>query len=155
MRRIFLDANIFFASVKSQTGGSYFILELAKKGLVEIVTVAYALAEAERNIGSKLGEKFLEKHYDNLLAIKPQAQSIAFLPTSLEQRLAFAVPDKDIPIVAGAILSKADVLVTLDQKHLLKNEKLRKLGFFLHILTPGDFLKQFFKKSACPPPANN
>ena len=146
MRRIFLDANIFFASVKSQTGGSYLILELAKRGFIEIVTVAYALAEAERNIGSKLGDKFLEKHYDNLLAIKPQVQSIAFLPASLEQKLAYAVPAKDIPIIAGAILSEADALITLDQKHLLKNEKLRKFRLFLHIATPGDFLKQFFEK---------
>ena len=50
MEPVFLDANIFFAAVRSPHGGSYFVIELAKRKYLQIVTVAYALAEAERNI---------------------------------------------------------------------------------------------------------
>jgi predicted nucleic acid-binding protein len=48
--KVFLDANVFFAAVSSPKGGSHFILELAKKGKLEIITVNQALLEAERNI---------------------------------------------------------------------------------------------------------
>ena len=39
MRRVFLDANVFFSGVRSAEGGSYFILELAKKKKIEACTV--------------------------------------------------------------------------------------------------------------------
>ncbi|TSC75332.1 MAG: hypothetical protein G01um101433_906 [Parcubacteria group bacterium Gr01-1014_33] len=77
MPKAFLDANVFFAAVASKTGGSYFILELAKKRMTEIVTVAYALSEAERNIQKKLGDRVLATHYENLLAASPVIQSLA------------------------------------------------------------------------------
>jgi len=37
--KVFLDANIFFAGARSPRGGSGFILELAKKKKLEIITV--------------------------------------------------------------------------------------------------------------------
>lgn len=46
MTKVFLDANIFFAAVASRTGGSFLILELAKRRKIGIVTVLHALAEA-------------------------------------------------------------------------------------------------------------
>ena len=76
MTRIFVDANIFFAAVASRIGGSYYILELAKRKKIEIVTVLHALAEAERNIEKKIGIAALKNHYDNILAIHPIIQSL-------------------------------------------------------------------------------
>jgi len=123
VQNVFLDANIFFAAVRSPTGGSYFVVELAKQKQIRVVTVAHALAEAERNIAEKLGDDKLTLHYENLLAIRPAIQSLASYPLGLERKLAVAVPEKDIPIVLGALLSSADVLITLDRKHLLENQR--------------------------------
>lgn len=51
------------------------------------------------------------------------------------------MPEKDIPIVLGAILSNTPILLTLDQKHLLRNIKLAALQLPVSIMTPGDFLR--------------
>ena len=144
MPTVFLDANIFFAAVRSHSGGSYFIIELAKKRQMNIVTVAYALAEAERNIKKKLGDEMLNAHYENLLSMKPTIQSLAHMPIGLEQKLSSCVPEKDIPIVLGALASGVEALVTLDQKHLLKNVKLLAMDLPFSMMTPGDFLKKHF-----------
>lgn len=144
MRQIFVDANVFFAAVKSRTGGSYFILELAKRGMLETVTVGHALAEAERNILDKIGNRALYAHYDNLLAARPRVQSLAKVPLELEARLKPYVPEKDFPILLGAFLSNPDALVTLDRKHFLRNEKLAALKLPFSVMTPGDFIKVHF-----------
>lgn len=141
MDSVFLDANIFFAAVRSPSGGSYFVIELGKRKKIRIVTVGHALAEAERNITKKLGEDTLARHYNNLSAIQPTIQSLANVPLVLEYRLRSCVPDKDIPIVLGALLSNTPILLTLDQKHLLRNTKLAALHLPVLIITPGDFLR--------------
>ena len=55
--KVFLDANVFFAAAGSPTGGSAFVLELAKHKKIQATTVGHALVEAERNIQKKLGEE--------------------------------------------------------------------------------------------------
>jgi len=74
--KVFLDANIFFAATRSPQGGSGFVLELAKKNKIQVVTSTYALLEAERNIKNKLSAFYILQHYQNLLEIKPKIQSI-------------------------------------------------------------------------------
>lgn len=135
-----MDANIFFAAVRSPSGGSHFVIELAKREKIRVVTVAHALAEAERNIEKKLGSEAVARHYNNLTAIQPRIQSLADIPLVLEYRLRSCVPDKDIPIVLGALLSDTPILLTLDQKHLLRNIKLADLRLPVFIITPGEFL---------------
>lgn len=144
MVKAFLDANIFFAAVASKTGGSYFILELAKQRMAEIVTVAYALSEAERNIQKKLGNRALAAHYENLLTASPIVQSLAQVPKEWERRLTPLVSEKDMPIVLGALLSGAPALITLDRKHLLGNTRLHALMPNMAVMTPGDFIQTHF-----------
>lgn len=142
---VFLDANVFFAAVSSSVGGSHFIIEIAKQKKLKIVTVAYALAEAERNIRKKLGKGALTKHYENLLVIEPIIQPLPVISDNLEKRLEEVIDKKDIPIIVGSILSCANILITLDKKHILGNRKLLKLQMPFSIMTPGDFLKSFLK----------
>ncbi len=144
MSKAFLDANIFFAAAKSHFGGSYFILELAKKRRITVVTSAHALAEVERNIEKKLGGEALNEHYENLLEIRPKIQSLEMLPLGLEEKLKAYIPEKDIPILAGAILSEVDCFITLDKKHFLGNKNLSKLNLPFAILTPGSFIQRYF-----------
>ncbi|MBI3335280.1 MAG: hypothetical protein HY001_02170 [Candidatus Portnoybacteria bacterium] len=143
MPTVFLDANIYFAAVRSRVGGSYFVIELAKKKSLRVVAVAHVLAEAERNIEKKVGEEALRAHYENLLTIKPVIQSLTFVPIEFEEKLGQCLPEKDLPIILGALLSGTEVLITLDQKHFLKNEKLLKLNLPIAIMTPGEFIKQY------------
>lgn len=143
MQLVFLDANVFFAAVASNTGGSYFILELAKKGFIEVITVAHALSEAEKNTAKKLGDAALSRHYENLLAIQPRIQSLAGVLEEIERKFSSVVPEKDMPIVLGALLSGAKFLITLDRKHMLDNTKLQALHPPFSMLTPGDFIQNY------------
>lgn len=141
-----MDANIFFAAAGSLQGGSAFVLELGKRQKFEVVTVSHALLEAERNIRSKLGEKYLARHHQNLLELKPIIQSIAAVPTEKLVEFEKFIPMKDIPILVGAILSNAQFLITLDRRDFLENRRLRSLPLPFDIITPGDFLKQYLNE---------
>ncbi len=144
MKKIFLDANVFFAATRSPKGGSGFMLELAKKRKLEVLTVNQALLEAEQNILKKLSPSYLNSHYQNLLEIKPKIQSLRFITLEDIAKFRRILPDKDIPILLGAIFSKSQILLTLDRKHFLGNEKLKDLNFPFEIMNPGDFLKKYF-----------
>jgi len=146
VKKVFLDANVFFAAAGSPKGGSGFILELAKKGKLEIITVNQVLFEAERNILKKLGVGYLNRHYQNLLEIKPKIQSIGFITLEEIAKFKKLLPTKDIPILFGAIVGGVQVLITLDKKHFLGNEKLRKMKYPFEIMNPGDFLREYLKE---------
>lgn len=145
MIKVFLDANIFFAGARSPKGGSGFVLELAKRKKLEVVTVNQALLEAEQNILKKLGLQYLNRHYQNLLEIKSKIQSIKFVTLADISRFRKVIPTKDIPILLGAILSKSRILITLDRKHFLENAELKKLKLPFEIMNPGEFLREYFK----------
>lgn len=51
------------------------------------------------------------------------------------------VEAKDAPIVAGAVASKADYLVSYDRKHLLRHKKEIEANFKLKVVTPDEILK--------------
>ncbi len=140
MKKLFLDANIFFAGARSPKGGSGFILELAKLRKIKIITTNYALLEAEKNVKNKLDNSYLLCHYQNLLEIGLKIQPVEFV--SLEKIINFEkfVPAKDVPILLGALLSSCQFLITLDKKHFLANEKLKNTNFSFKIMNPGEFL---------------
>ena len=104
------------------------------------------LLRKQNGTSKKTGQDALMRHYDNLRAVQPVIQSLAHIQVVLEYRLRSCVPDKDIPIVLGAILSNAPILLTLDQKHLLCNVKLAALYLPVSIITPGEFLRTYIRK---------
>jgi|SRR3989338_1105371 len=144
MLRVFIDANIFFAAAGSPTGGSALILELAKRRKIKVVTVSYALAEAEKNIKLKLDPRALSLHYKNILEIAPEIQLLDALNLRGIVKLENILPVKDIPIFAGALLSGAEALITLDKKDFLENKKLTSMRLPFRIVNPEIFLKNYF-----------
>lgn len=144
MKKVFLDANIFFAGNRSPNGGSGFVLELAKKKKLEVITTSQVLLEAKQNILKKLGISYLNRHYQNLLEIKPKIQPLEFITLKDIAKFRKILPIKNIPILLGAILSESQVLITLDRKHFLENEKLKNINLSFEIINPGDFLKNIF-----------
>ena len=143
--KVFLDANVFFAAAGSPTGGSAFVLELAKQKKIRVVTVAYALVEAERNIQQKLGEKALDRYHQNLLEVGPEVQNIDNVPMNVAKTLEQLLPLKDVPILLGAMLSDASFLLTLDRKDFLDNKKLEGSKLSFKIVTTGDFLQKYLE----------
>ena len=138
MIKVFLDANVFFAAAYSSTGGSFYILELARKDKITVFTSRLAVKEAEKNLRDKASEEVLDRFYNFMSEI-----DIKFVEANRDlakRKFAKIAGEKDAPILAAALKSGAKFLITLDRKHLLN------IGFpivpDLRIVTPGKFIEK-------------
>lgn len=136
--RIFLDANILISGVASTTGASGYILELLefRTPFIQGVVSRQVLAEAERNIKKKLPgamPKYKEIiGHINLEVIQDPSNADVAAYISL-------VHQGDSPILAAAVKSMSDYLITLDKKHFM-TQTLRDAGLSSKIVTPGEFI---------------
>jgi len=110
--RIFLDASIWLAALGRPEGGSGKILNHCAAGeAIPLVTVG-VLAEVRRNVG-KVGATMAELE---ALVLRVRPFLVAIRAADLEPWK--AVIEKDRHVIAGAVLGRADFLVTFDRKHL-------------------------------------
>lgn len=139
MKRVFLDATCWVAAAGSEAGGSSAIILLAQGFLLALVTSRTVLQEAERNIQSKMGAPALERFYFllNTTEIEISEQTTA----EEEQRWAAFTADKDRHVLAAALKANADVLVTLDRKHVLT--EIVRANFPIPVQDTKEFLTQF------------
>ncbi|MBF8250227.1 MAG: hypothetical protein HW400_828 [Candidatus Levybacteria bacterium] len=113
MKTVFVDSSVLFSAVNSPTGGSSKIFTLKN---IRLITSKVVLAETERNVRNKLHDYHLERFF--ILADK--LEILKQLPDNkLIQMAKKVIVEKDSVILAGSYHSKADFLVTLDQKHFL------------------------------------
>lgn len=111
--RLFLDANVLFSAARSEDSRAYALFQLARAGVCTLVTSPFAIEEARRNTGLKQPERAAA-----LEALLRDAE--IGLECSQEQAawaLSQGLPDKDAPILAAAVLSRCDALVTGDRSH--------------------------------------
>jgi len=136
--KVFLDTSALIAGAASSRGAARAVLQLAEIGLIEVIVSRQIIVEADRNIEEKLPEMLDEyRHFIELLAPvlidDPRRKDVeTFLKV---------INPVDAPILAAAVISKADFLVTWDRKHFIgKNIHVHAK---LKIVTPGEFLKYF------------
>jgi len=138
--KIFLDASVIIPALLSPTGGSAKLIKFIKLKAVIGITSQNVIEEVERN-SVKIGKNPQEIRQfinDNLILIRNKV-------TSTETKLYKSiVVEKDVHVVTGARLTKCDFLVTLDQKHLLKQEVVRAAKP-LKITTPKELLTELVK----------
>ncbi len=137
--KLFIDASVFIAAAASPTGGSAAVLQLGSRGLVRLYCSRLVLLESTRNIREKLAPAALVRFYQQLGNLE-----IRLVRPPSERELEAArqiVVDKDAHVVAAAAKGHADVLLTLDRKHLL-SDAVRK-SRSVRIQTPGEFLRDF------------
>lgn len=132
--RLFLDANGLFTAAHNPAGRSSALFELARQGGCVLSTSPHAAAEAQRNLQVKYPDTLLR-----LRALMSQIDLVSEAPAvdvawAIEQGL----PLKDAPLLAAALASGADALVTGDHAHFghLFGRKVRTLA----VLTPVDAL---------------
>ncbi|MGH2747453.1 MAG: PIN domain-containing protein [Actinomycetota bacterium] len=131
-QRIFFDADALIAGSASTTGASHAILVLGELGIVEVVVSHQVVTEAERNISSKLplalsAFRAIVEHACTVLD-SPQPKT-----TKKFERQAHP---KDVPILAAAVTSGCDSLITFNTRDF------RPERGTIKIQTPGDFLTQ-------------
>ncbi len=139
MKRVFLDATCWVAAAGSESGGSSAIIKLAQAFLLALVVSRAVLQEAERNIQNKMGASALQRFY---LLLNTTEIEVCEQPTlEEEQQWAAFTADKDRHVLAAAIKAKADVLVTLDRKHVLT--EIVRANFPIPVQDTKEFLTQF------------
>lgn len=114
--RVFCDADVLIAGAASTRGASHILLQLSELTLIDCVSSAVAIAEAERNIAAKLpaASSAFRKILGAAVDVVPEATS------SLKQNLAGQAHPKDLPILAAAVASGADFFTTFNVRHYQK-----------------------------------
>lgn len=138
MKKLFLDANIFFAATYSETGASRFLFELARKEKVQLISSLYALKEAQVNIEKKIGPESLPLFFCfvSLLTQVDKEEPDGTLMHKYEKRIV----SKDLPILCSSISMGVDVLITLDRKDFMTTV-LQQADLPFKILLPGEYLQ--------------
>jgi predicted nucleic acid-binding protein len=106
--RIFLDANVLYSAAYLEHSGLSRLWSLSE---VELISSAYAIEEARRNLA-----------IDRPEAVKRFTRFVEALwttdePSTLKLPKSIRLDPKDQPILLAAIYGKADYLLTGDAKH--------------------------------------
>jgi predicted nucleic acid-binding protein len=129
MTRVFLDANCLFSAAYREEAG---IIRLWELDDVELMTSAYALEEARRNLSRQEQRQRLDKLTRSVKVIAVHTPDLS-LP---EQIL---LPEKDRPILLAAVHSGATHLLTGDNRHFGRYYEQVVEGVL--ILPPAEFLR--------------
>jgi len=148
--RVFLDSNVIISGLFSERGAPRITLDILSLSLPVLtpVTGAYNFHEVERNLAAKLPAA--------LPLFRSCLRTVGFEIVPIPERKSLApvaglTSEKDLPVLASALLGEADVLVTGDKRDLLK---IRKHNLPFAILSPAEFLDEYLpewlKKLECP-----
>lgn len=111
--RIFLDSNVLFSACLWDRSRQYAFFALARAGHCRLITSAYALDETRRNLAQKATSRLMV-----LDVLTRLIELSAAPPADAVSRMAqYGLPTKDAPILAAAIVARADILVTGDHRH--------------------------------------
>ena len=110
--RYFLDANVLFTAAIAPHGTCRAIVDLARVEACSAGTSRFAYDEAHRNVRLKYSDRLavLESLLDVLVMANEAPQTIV-------RWAAQHLPPKDAPILAAAVASRSQVLVTGDRRH--------------------------------------
>jgi predicted nucleic acid-binding protein len=111
--RVFLDANVLFSASLLERGNAPLLIAVGKAGGCRLLASPIALREAERNLSRKAPHA-LARFADVQAAVEivPDAGADLLIWAEAE-----GLPSKDAPILAAAVMARADLLVTGDRRH--------------------------------------
>ena len=134
--RIFVDTSVVVAGVFSGTGGSRLLLELGESRVVDLVVGSSVLAELDGVIGRKApsARTTVARLLDSANV------AIGRPPTDREVKLAarLIAYRPDAVVLAEALASQPDYLVSLDKRHFLTEPTTSSLPF--PVGSPGECL---------------
>jgi predicted nucleic acid-binding protein len=111
--RLFLDANVIFSAAHSPNGRALALFRLAGIDRCTLVASAHVVEEARRNLMVKSVHRL--KELDTLIS---QLEMVAEAPPKIVAWAAgHGLPANDAPVLAAAVTSTADLLVTGDRTH--------------------------------------
>lgn len=140
MIKAYLDASVIIAALLSPTGGSAKLLEFVKLGVVVGFASQTVIDEIEEHsLKIKKSHKEIRKFIqENSIIVR---EGIDELELELFKNL---IEEEDIHVAVGAKLTGCDYLVTLDKKHLLK-EEVKKILKPIKVVAPKEILMDLIK----------
>lgn len=139
----FLDASCWVAATLSRAGGSRFILALAKEGHIEVLATKRIVIQTVKALGKKYGNDELRDFLRLLSNVSP---TIVEDPTDEEgTRWSDLTHEDDCHVLAGAQKGGADVLVSLDRKHVVTEKVASR--FHVPAMTTKEFLDWFIQRA--------
>jgi len=127
--RLFLDANVLFSAAYRAEAG---VMQLWRLPATALLSSEYAVDEARRNLG-ETGQ------LDRLDALLRDVVRVPAGTMSLASREGVQLPEKDWPIVAGALAARATHLITGDLQHF--GPHFGKKLFGVVVLSPAAYLR--------------
>ncbi len=162
--RVFLDTSVIIAGMVSGRGAAPLpaplparrayrpegrayrpegeVLRLGESGVIQVYLSEQVLTEADRVFRAKFPTLIAEFHkflrnLDPVLVDDPTRAEVSSIEGWINA--------DDAPILAAAIKSRADCLVTWDLKHFQSRKVTENVQ--LPIFTPGEFLENYFSKN--------
>jgi predicted nucleic acid-binding protein len=135
--RVFLDTNVLFSGVHSESGIPKRLLDAAGLGQYQIVASRLVLNELVRNLRTK-SPGSLVKLERVLREVK--FEMVPHPPDEEITRWRDAGLGTDAPIVAAAVLAEVDYFCTGDRRLLEKASLMQQAG--LCVVAPGELLEK-------------
>ena len=141
MIRFFVDTSVLFAAVYSPSGGAGRLVTDAINKDIELVI--------SEDIAAELKEAFAEDYPRLVPAVEVFLTAtpfvyVTFTQTQRDEASEVVIDPDDAHVVAGAKLSGAQALVTLDKKHLLDKPKVAEF-VGMAVITPGQAIALYRK----------
>lgn len=136
--RVFFDASVIIAALLSPTGGSALLLKYVKAGKIVGVTSQTVINEILEEDKSKKLKKSKAEIEDFIV----RSGLVVREEVTLEEIEEYhnRVDREDAHVIAGATLTKCAYLVSLDKKHLVR-EDVKKEFLPLKIVSPKELLE--------------
>lgn len=135
---VVLDASVLVAAAHSPLGGLALALEVCRSVRSCAALTLRIIAEARKNIATKLGEGDLLRFYRQLADLDPE---VVRPPSAAHMaRCASLTAAKDVHVLATALACDATCVLTLDRRDLL-TAQVQAAGLPFRVMTPGDFLR--------------
>ncbi len=136
LSKIFVDSSVLISAAISSTGSARDLIKSSLNNEIVVIVSNLVLEETQRNLTSKAPEALDALRYF-LEALNPE---VVIPGKTLVRKVSKIVDLKDAPIVAGAIFSKADYLVSFDRKHLLAHKREIEIHFKVKVVTPDEIV---------------
>jgi len=127
--RLFVDANVLFSAAYREDAG---VARLWRLDTAVLLTSDYAVAEARRNLAN-------EDQRDRLRRLIENVEVTSGGSVDPRNRQGIELPDKDWPIVGGAMAAGATHLITGDVRHFGRYFGQRVLGVL--VMPPAQYLR--------------
>ncbi|MEA3374631.1 MAG: PIN domain-containing protein [Chloroflexota bacterium] len=140
---LFFDASVLVAGAHSEQGGSALLLDASKLAGFTAQLTSLVVVEANHVLEKDFPPPSLARFYDYLAQIDWDVLPVPAGETL--QKYAPLVDPKDLHVLAAAVEGQSEFLLTLDRKHILAAaEAVQKANLPIRILTPGDFIQQYY-----------